>query len=433
MELKIRIKSIADFIMILIVGQVVVFRYFNVHESVNKIIVALIAGLVVVIVCKKGRAPKICLSETSCFAFLIIFIGANGLIFGTGGSFRSNILMLLYPLIFMLFITWYVRKYQGSLYNAMLKLRYVINIYFLINIVVIMIQLQGTYFMVGYTNTENSMYQDLVSGLFGYSMTSALCYFSAFVIAYNVVISRMIKYKLKKKLFILYNISIALIMAYISTQNDNVSYFVFVPLTLVVVLFSTYRFNSVTGIQKILMIGLLCLFLIGLILAVVPGLYDTLYESVFYKFSGAIEHMYDGASVTHGSMERLALLIYGLNYADGWKMGKGLSTSGIYTPGTYGFVHFGNANIGAIVCLGGIWLYFILMLVYSSRVVKTMEFKFNKAQKIFYTIMITVYYIIVTLFSIPLTDVSVGLCVMFIMLVFGLNKYLERESGEISI
>ena len=265
----------------------------------------------------------------------------------------------------------------------MIQMRYLINIYFIINIIVMFIQLQGNYFLVGVVTQENTLYVDLISGLFGYSMTAAVCYFSVFVIIYNMVISYTIKKRFYQKLFYTYNIAIVLIMSYLSTQNDNVQYFAFVPLALIVMMLSRNRLNTITGQQKVLLVALTCVFGITIALAVVPGLYETLNDGVFYKFTGAIEHMYDGPSVTHGSMERIALLVYGLIYASGWALGKGFSYAGVYTPYTFGFVHFGNANIGAFICLGGIWFYFAVIFLYSKRLVNMIEHNAHKDQKSF--------------------------------------------------
>ena len=142
--------------------------------------------------------------------------------------------------------------------------------------------------------------------------------------------------------------------------------------------------------------------------------------------------MYDGASITHGSMERLALVVYGLTYASGWLFGNGFSYATVYTPYTFGFVHFGNANIGAFICLGGIWFFFAVIYLYSKRLVNMIQFNTKKDQKVFYSVMVPVFLVAASTFSIPLTDVSIGLCVMFIMLAFGLNKYLDVHKERLS-
>ena len=59
------------------------------------------------------------------------------------------------------------------------------------------------------------------------------------------------------------------------------------------------------------------------------------------------------------------------------------------------------------------------------------EYNAHKDQKMFYSVMVAIFLVAASTFSIPLTDVSIGLCLMFIMLVFGLNKYLEMHEKEI--
>lgn len=429
--MKLKIKTMENLILLLIIGQVVVFRFFNVYEMMNKVILALIA-MVLFGNFLNGRLTKISKKGEAGSIFIVIaLLMLNGLFYGFNSTFKSNVLMMFYPLMNMFYLTYYIKKYQDRFYKKMIQMRCLINIYFIINIIVMFIQLQGNNFLVGVVTQENTMYEDLISGLLGYSMTAAVCYFSVFVIIYNMVISYMIKNRFYQKLFIAYNVALILIMAYLSTQNDNIQYFAFAPLALIIMMLSRNGLNTVTGVQKVLLIALVCVFGITIALGIVPGLYETLNDSVFYKFTGAIEHMYDGPSVTHGSMERIALLVYGLIYASGWVLGKGFSYAGVYTPYTFGFVHFGNANIGAFICLGGIWFYFAVIFLYSKRLVNMIEHNAHKDQKKFYGIMVSVFLVAASTFSIPLTDVSIGLCVIFIMLVFGLNKYLEVHEGEI--
>lgn len=429
--MKLRIKMIENLILLLIIGQVVVFRFFNLHEIMNKIILILITILCFFYIVQ-GKFNRINVTgETVSILVIVSMLVINGLFYGNNSIFKSNILIMFYPLMNMFYLTYYIKKYQDSFYRKMIQLRYVINIYFIINIIVMFIQLQGDYFLVGVVTQENPMYEDLISGLLGYSMVASVCYFSVFVIIYNIVISYTVKNHFRKKIFIVYIVWLIFIMAYLSMQNDNVQYFAFLPLALIVMMLSRNRLNTVNGVQKVLLIVLVCVLGITMTLGLVPSLFEMLNDSVLYKFTGAIEHMYDGASVTHGSMERLALVVYGLTHANGWGLGKGFAYAGVFTPYTFGFVHFGNANIGAFVCLGGIWFYFAVIYLYLKRLVNMIEYNTHKNQKIFYNVVVGICLVAASTFSIPLTDVSIGLCLMFIMLAFGLNRYLEMHEKEI--
>ena len=426
--LKLKFKWLDNIILWLIIGQVVVFRYFNVFEIANKIILSLIV-IRIMIYCILNK-KIVGLSKKSYSILLVFFIiVANGLIYGVNDFFRSNVLMVLYPLIDMLYLTWYIKKYQEYFYLKLYKLRYLINIYFLINIVVMFIQLQGNYFMIGVMTQKNDMYEDLVSGLLGYSMVAAVCYFSVFVILYNFVIAETIRKKVNKCIFQLYNVILLGIMAYISIQNDNVQYFAVIAIALFFMMLVQKPLNTFKRIKTICCIGAFGIIVILVALKMIPGLYDILNSNVFYKFSGALEHMFDGAAVTHGSMERLALIVYGILHANGLLVGKGLSYAGVYTPYTFGFVHFGNANIGAFICLGGIWFYLTLIYCYSSRIVSMIQFSRKDKNTLLYGIIISILFVVASMFSIPFTEVSISLCVVFIMIVFGFERYINDLKG----
>ncbi len=429
--MKLKNRAIEDAILLLIIGQVVVFRFFNIHETMNKVILAMILLLVLI---NNIRAPKITLQKHRCenfgtIAALVLFL-LNGIFFGVNDLYLSNFLMMLYPIMNMAYLTWYIRRDPRNFFLRMLKIKGLINIYFLVNIIVLLIQMQGNYFMVGFTTWENTLYHDLISGLFGYSMTHAVCYFSVFLSVYNMVVMRTIRSNLSRKMFAAYNVILVLVICFISLYNDNVQYFVILPFVLMIFKFTQYRLNTISGAQKAFVFFLAAVFVLAFLISIIPGAYELLEENILYKITGSFKHMHEGAAVKHGSMERLALLVYGLVNAHGLILGDGFSYSGLYTPNTYGFAHFGNASIGAIVCLGGIWFFIAIIMIYSTKMISIIVPHLEKKQKSPYKIMIPAFFVIVSLLTQPMTDVSISLCIIFIMLALGLDKFLDGIYGR---
>lgn len=431
--MRLKNRTIEDAILLLIIGQVVVFRFFNIHEVMNKVILAMI--LILSFINSRGSKRGIRKSQrvTVGTIAVIALLALNAMLYGINDVYISNLLMLFYPFMTMSYLTWYIRKHPRDFYLGMARIKGLINAYYVINIIVIFIQMQGNYFMVGFTQAENTMYEDLISGLFGYSMTHAFCYFSVFVTVYNLAVMRTIRSRSARKMYSAYNIVLVLINCYISLINDNAQYFVILPLGLMLFKFARYRLNRVSGVQKAFAFVLVAVFALTFLISCIPGAYEMLVDNVLYKITGSIAHMSEGALVKHGSMERLALLVYGFVGARGWAFGDGFSYAGLYAPYTYGFAHFGNANIGALVCLGGVWLFIAIIAAYFGEIIPAISLHLTKEQKTPYKFMIPIFLTIVALFSQPLTDISINLCIMFIICTLGLDKFLEelyRRNGR---
>ena len=162
-------------------------------------------------------------------------------------------------------------------------------------------------------------------------------------------------------------------------------------------------------------------------------MYSYLYNNVLYKIVGAIKNAGAGASVTHGSMERIALFVYGFQHANGWYLGNGLSDGGVYTPGLYGFVHFGNANIGAFVCLAGVWFSLCLILLYVSLIVANVNKIVPEYKKSYYRLTLTLFCIVVSFFSIAFTDISIAICTQFVLMGFWFDAKINESLKRVRI
>ena len=117
--MKLKIKTLEDLILLLIIGQVVVFRFFNVYETMNKVILALIAVLLLLNVMRRRRSSINKNGETVSILIVVALLVLNGLLYGNNSTFKSNVLIILYPIMNMFYLTYYIKKYQDSFYQKM--------------------------------------------------------------------------------------------------------------------------------------------------------------------------------------------------------------------------------------------------------------------------------------------------------------------------
>lgn len=67
-----------------------------------------------------------------------------------------------------------------------------------------------------------------------------------------------------------------------------------------------------------------------------------------------------------GGGERFAMILYALSSAETALVGAGLGNY-VYTSGGLGFTHFGQADVGTFICLGGsIYILLMFAIVYFS-------------------------------------------------------------------
>lgn len=408
MNLIIRRKSIYDITLYLIIGQVVLFRFLNIQRSLNKVII------VCEILCFLLRRNK--KIHINRFFFLTIgLIIINGIVLGFGETYKSNVLMLLYPFLDILYICWYLERYESSMLSFMNKLCVPLNMYMWINILVMLIQMQGNYFMVGFSDWNNPAYWDLISGLFGYSTTHVVCMFSVFVIVYDLVQIRLLKGN--SRLYMKCNlILLAGALSWISLINDNNAFFLVAPTMLLYWIIFSNDMRRVSRFQKIMMGFLLIIGFTGAMLVLFPSIKIYLYDSIFYKVVGAFQVAKEGTKVSHGSMERFAQIFYGLQYLDGWKMGIGLNKSGLFNDGFLGFAHFGNASAGGMVCLAGIWAWISISLAYAECVSNLMKINNRESKLIF--VASSLFVVMISMYTTPFTDVSIALAAFFIVVAF---------------
>lgn len=308
-------------------------------------------------------------------ALLLGLIAVAGWLSGAflGGSmetFRANILLLLYPFIYTLYFFLLVtnkRDFLLGLFDAGFP---VFNVILVLNMAVMFIQ-YSTHGMIAATTNDISFFEDNISGLFSYASVHAVALYTSFVVLYNFVWIRRLRYPLWSSLTIAYNVCLIILSFYLATLNDNKALFIILPLVLVMFLLISVMRGEVDVSGPLFWLAALY-FILTIAYAFVPA-FQTLVDTQVF---GLFEMVGGSASIgtaANGSNERIAIIGFALSRPATWGLGEGLGASSFYTSGFMSFNHFGQADMGSFLILMGVWVTAAYVAFFHSVVSEFIE------------------------------------------------------------
>lgn len=366
MKLEIKRNDLLDFfIYIIVIFDILIFRWLGVTSFVNVILLILVTVAIL-----KSIVQRLNLNLLLYFFMIPLYFFIN--IRVTSTSFLeaiNNFKEILLPLLFIMYYSILIRYKSATIKYFINKSFSIFNLFAIINIPIILLQVSGIYAFNGPLQDIVVGSSDVGSGLFGANGTPQLALFSAFIIIYNFYYAT--KNNSHNKIIIIYNIILAICYMILSMMNDNKFFYVilFVYLFIFFVnnfLLANRNSNVNTKISNVItrMVPLLIL-LIGLIVF--------LYS--FTQVGNSIDQMMHDVQIgiektylVQGSNERFGMLSFILqDTAHKW-IGYGIGYATWTTPFTFGFAHFGQSNLGSFLCLGGI-LFGIVILFYVGKCV----------------------------------------------------------------
>lgn len=243
----------------------------------------------------------------------------------------------------------------------------IINVWWVINIIVLLIQILGyPIFLKQKWIAASSYYKDLCCGLFGQNRTHELVLFSCMIYSCNLKMCDVLNEKNRRKdakLLLIYTIISELLMLVISTQNDNVAMFLFLPLSVLLRGIIKDYHKAIGVIKKSFKYIVAVVFvLIAIRLSMlVPTIKDILeyylYRRVYDMFN------YNKVGIA-GSNERLAIVEYALSLPESYLFGQGVGTEIFGEHRAHGFKHFGLSSIGSTIYIAGLWYFLLQILTY---------------------------------------------------------------------
>lgn len=420
------VRIIDKLILILCILQVCLFNFINISGQTIKLLCILI---VFNIFCNRKISKKTILK----MGMLLLVIIVCFISFRLGHDnyldvFMSNIRSIIYAALPLIFFSNLSSKHYEYVDKTFLNGFWLINGYAILNIFISITQVFNPGFMAGKSSWISIMPEDLICGTFGYSCTPQFGMFYLFVFFYNIYY--LIR-KPQKKWMKKYNICILLYMLIISLLNDNKAVYFELPLFGIFYLALNKQINlrmkmSLRTLHIYFGILTIAILLIVTYFAI-PSFKKLLDSSLLYAINLFFEATRSETVFWYGSAERVYAVIQAFTKYDAINFGYGTGTY-IWQAGTaLGFRHFGQADLGSFLCLGGIWFTISVLVFCFWCLIEITDINRDKINKIL------LFLIVLALFFYAQIITANTLCIIFIfiMITMGMvHRYTLLESEK---
>lgn len=417
--------SLDSIIMWILLLQIIAFRWLNIHELINYLIIALI--LLRFVMSRKVSF----MNRSAIAAFLLTVYSLINMII-LGGDFyvfTANVYRVMKCLIIFAYIAFLLTKRIDFIVAFLLRKVKFLNAWFLIQIPVILMQLNGNYALVGLRNysVESQMREDLISGLFGLYGTPHMALFTCLLLSINYLYYRYSGNNKKGILFL--DFFYFVFMIWLSFQNDNKGFFVILVPYLLCLYWTDLEGKmksrgkrARTTVFKMIPVLLAAIMLLYALYRIATPLREMIDYIIF-----TIQLGFTPGNVARGSFERFGMISYVLFDKDHVLLGYGLGNYASDNATNFGFDHFGQSNFGSYMCLGGI-VFIVLLLLYVFRVFQSI---FAKSS---FSLIALVLFISLSIYTQLFSDAVLMICFMLFIAVCKIEMepiLKERPEHEI--
>ena len=305
----------------------------------------------------------------------------------------------------------------------------IVNIYIILNIPILILQMNGHIELSGRHAVENTnpYKADLICGLFGYNGTPILATFVAFFFVYNLWYYR---HKIKKKyktIFLIYYVLLFGFYLFIAVPSQNSGYFLVLAMFFVLYYLSRHS-NYGYLMQKIRksIKGIAIVVLMIIITVILYNHYAPFYETVNKIRNviniGTTNYYLTGSYIT-GSAERFAMVTYYLTNDTNKLFGVGIGSMRWKEQLGFGFLHFGQSDMGPFLLIGGLVFVVLLTLIFANAVNSLCNSRFLMILEC--TLMLGML-----LFTQLFTNISTAISFMLFIVVCSLEKEVSNEDEE---
>ena len=329
------------------------------------------------------------------------------------GKILSSALILIYYSNLVNHKMCFVKKYLAAALPA-------INIYYILNILLMLIQTRGTYFLMDTQTNGNTFYLDMITGFIGADGTHCVAIFTVFVIILNLCNIENYSHNVKRYAQIYLVVSTA-VSLFVATQNDNNALFILVPVALIVYFIARTKidlYNFLTKFWK----------LIAIVVVLIIGLHflSTSTNEKFAAIAYRLNLTITSYSLTGGQIlstdERFRL--YTLALQNGGMWGKGWGSIQMFSDTSINH-HFGMSAIQPMIYMGG-WVFYLIYNLTTAKLFAGKENGSIKRTILFFFLFVLMSYFTQIYIIDRLTYFMCFLC-MVIRLVFESETFNSRE------
>lgn len=373
-----KINAVDYSLLILMYSQLVILEFFGYGQTLNKIITVLILARVIFMRGKNWQYGLLCGGGLGILYILGLLLGDN-FVFSNA---QSNFLMLLYPAVYTYYIVFMCKNRPYIIDGFLERGFWLFNITMIVNIVVLLLQIFVPYSVNAVIADSNVIgyYEDTISGLFRYASTHVVCLFTIFIILYDISYVKRIQKRSIRTLIWIFVAVMTIITFFIAANSDNKAFFLLLPLSVFTFWFS----GNMSSASRLLKVTSFIL-LIPVAIMLLYNFSDSarvIIDENFLRTFDLIVSARNLGTAANGSNERIAIISYALSKASTWITGTGFGSSFIYSSGYLGFNHFGQADFGAVLILGGVWFTALLLAFYMRSFILIVGQQNNKKRSI---------------------------------------------------
>lgn len=366
-------KNFLDYCFLLLIYlQLAILEFFGLGQILNKIITFALVVYMVFSFKKYWKTGIIFIVIIPCFYLLSCIFGESFDI----GNVLSNFLMQFYPIIYVYYIVLLCKCRSNVISTCLDKGFWLFNGTMLINIVVLLMQIFVPFSINAVVDPDAviDFYPDTISGLFQYASTHIVCLFTIFIVIYDIsYIKRISKYYLRV-LIVFLILALIVISLFIAIESDNKALFLLLPISLF-----AYWISGNTGSLTKIQYFIACAYAIFVVIYMLYSINDNFQIFLNKNFVNIFElilNSSDLGSAANGSGERISIIPYAFGEASTWLFGKGFGSTYIYRSGYLAFHHFGQADFGSLLVLGGIWYLLIIICYYAISFAEISGYRF---------------------------------------------------------
>lgn len=335
---------------------------------------------------------------------------------GATSNFLNNIGIVFGNLFIIIFIGFIIKNKREELEKLIVKyLSVILNIYFFINVPIIIIQIFSKGFMMR-TTGATLMYVDQITGLIGANGTHRMTFYWLALTLINIYVYQ--KYKKKLMLFMIF--SQIIFMLIISSYCDNTAFYYFFPLIILEFFVKELLKINIKRFLKFLSIAIVII-IFGIYLYNNNNQFNEFYNSrIMEKYE-----QFTGQNDKQGDEQRISLFKYALDYGNGYKLGSGIGNA------TYGDSklppQFGMSEISIITYQGGLIYLISIILLYSYYSYKLINpSNKSKLTRLIFYIMLIINYAIMAIYTQIFSTFEIIFILAIILSIFNF-KYSRKD------
>lgn len=333
--------------------------------------------------------------HTVAYSLFILTLINNIHVFGMGKLVLLNLLMILTPIFLTFFVNHIFFTYDyEALWNGFKNITIFMNIYYIINIPIIVTEKITSSFMISKFISWNPYIPDSITGLIGYSGTNIINLFWVGLLISNVII--VISCNNKGPLIFIIIFELFTMIVFSVFFNENKSFFMTAFIFFIMLVICVNNKSLSHTLLYIFMMLIIIIMLFTILALFFKGFNQYIEREVYL-----VQQMINGSG-NDETNERSYLVSLAFSNYNAGNNGIGLNVLNLNDQNIY--AHLGINSLILLLFMGGIKLYLSTLLIYTVSINDIYSFISKRAFRMLMFFLSTISLIVVTIIAQPFRD-----------------------------